>query len=349
MVPQPHILDAFIKLGHFLRKFCDNTESQSDVWATRLNETIIKAGHINGWFTKENIINALGAWGGQLTKEGLENWLSNYSPLQNGQSKTVAIIMAGNIPLVGFHDFLAVLLTGNSVIAKLSSNDKILLPFVAQFLIDSEPELSGKIRFTEDKLTDFDAVIATGSNNTSRYFDYYFGKYPNIIRKNRTSVAVLSGQETSEELKNLGKDIFQYYGLGCRSVSKLFVPKDYDFKLFFESIFDFQHIIDTHKYANNYDYNKAVFLMSEFKILDNNFLLLKEDTGHSSPIGTLYYEFYDDLDSLNKRLLDDALTLQCIASNTEIADSIPLGTTQKPGLSDYADGVDTVEFLLGLQ
>ncbi|MDT0607459.1 acyl-CoA reductase [Croceitalea rosinachiae] len=348
MPVQPHILDAFIKLGNFLRDFCENKQSETNPWAIKLNDAITKVGHQNGWFTRPNVINALVSWGELLTKEKINLWLSDYDDLDKGAQTTVAIIMAGNIPLVGFHDFLSVLITGNKVITKLSSNDSILLPFIAEFLIDIAPSLKESIQFTQDKLEGFNAVIATGSNNTSRYFDYYFGKYPNIIRKNRSSIAVLTGAETKEQLNELGKDIFQYFGLGCRSVSKLFVPKDYDFRVFFESIFDYQDIINTHKYANNYDYNKAVFLMSDFKIFDNNFLLLKEDVAYASPIGTLYYEYYDDLDTLNKKLLNDAQELQCVVAGSEISNSIPFGSTQDPGLNDYADRVDTIDFLLKL-
>lgn len=348
MALQPRILQAFTKLGAFLREFCEPNNSEKDFWSQKLDEAIIKAEQKNSWFTQDNILYALSSWGELLTTEQIDNWLSNYTFNKTQKPKTVAIIMAGNIPLVGFHDFLSVLISGHTVLAKLSSNDSIMLPFVAEFLVHTEPSLKEKIKFTHEKLDNFDAVIATGSNNTSRYFDYYFGKYPNIIRRNRNSIAVLSGNETKEELKALGKDVFQYFGLGCRSVSKLFVPKNYDLKYFYEAIFEYQDVINIHKYANNYDYNKAVFLMSEFKILDNNFLLLKEDDAYASPIGTLYYEFYNTLASLNEKLHQDDSKLQCIVGQSEISNSIPFGSTQNPSLNDYADGVDTLQFLLDL-
>ncbi|MFN2262367.1 MAG: acyl-CoA reductase, partial [Psychroflexus sp.] len=185
------------------------------------------------------------------------------------------------------------------------SNDKVLLPFLAEALIEIEPEFQNKIRFTENKLENFDAVIATGSNNTARYFEYYFKNKPNIIRKNRNSVAVLSGRETKNELKTLGEDVFRYFGLGCRNISKLFVPKIYKFDTFFESIFEYKTYIDHHKYANNYDYNKAVYLMSSVKLLDNNFLILKEDSNYASPIGCLFYETYENEDELQNKLESD--------------------------------------------
>ncbi|MDT0539613.1 acyl-CoA reductase [Croceitalea sp. P059] len=348
MEVQPNILGAFTKLGSFLREFCEDSVSQNHHWSKALEKAIIKAGQQNGWFTKNNVLEALNSWGTLLTKINLEAWLSPYHISKDFNNKTIAIIMAGNIPLVGFHDFLAVLITGNRVIGKLSSNDAVLLPFLVTYLLDTEPLLKKKIHLTQEKLERFDAVIATGSNNTSRYFDYYFGKYPNIIRRNRNSIAVLTGNESIEELKLLGNDVFQYFGLGCRSVSKIFIPKNFELKHFFEAIFEFQDVANNHKYANNYDYNKAVFLMSEFKILDNNFLLLKEDKSYASPIGTLYYEYYDTMDSLNMRLKSEASELQCIVGNSAVSNSIPFGTTQTPDLTDYADGVDTIQFLLNL-
>ncbi len=335
---------AFVKLGDFLRNFC-NSKFQKDEWHNTLSETITLAGHHNGWFTHENIHYALEGWSKLLTEERLNKWLSNYN-LDLNQEKTVAIIMAGNIPLVGFHDFLSVLITGNKVLVKLSSNDKVLLPLIAQFLIEVEPSLKTCIQFTEDKLENFDAVIATGSNNTARYFEHYFSKGPNIIRKNRNSVAVLTGNETSQELTALGEDIFRYYGLGCRSVSKLFVPQEYDFDSFFKAIYEYNSIINKAKYANNYDYNKAVYLMSEFKILENGFLMLKEDESYASPIASLFYETYDSVEALKLKLANEKEKIQCIVAKNFDRAEVTFGKTQSPELEDYADGLDTVDFLL---
>lgn len=335
---------AFVKLGTFLNDFCSSNTIEEE-WSQKLNETITLAGHHNGWFTKENILFALKSWSELLTEENLKEWLSDYN-LEKNSSKSVAIIMAGNIPLVGFHDFLVTLITGNTVLVKLSSNDRVLLPFLSSYLIDSEPTLKERIHFTENRLEGFDAVIATGSNNTARYFEHYFGKKPNIIRRNRNSIAVLTGKETTEELSELGEDIFRYYGLGCRSVSKLFVPKEYDFTPFFESVYSYNAIINQAKYANNYDYNKAVYLMSEFKILENGFLMLKEDESYASPIASVFYEYYDSLDDLKKNLSQKAEKIQCIVAQGVLEDEVPFGHTQKPSLTDYADGIDTVDFLL---
>ena len=254
--------------------------------------------------------------------------------------------MAGNIPLVGFHDFLSALITGHSVIVKQSSNDKHLLPLLAKYLEYVAPEYKGMITFTEEKLEAYDAVIATGSDNTARYFDYYFGKKPNIIRKNRNSVAVLTGNETPEQLEALAEDIFRYYGLGCRNVSKLYVPENYNFDVFFSAIYAWKDIINQAKYANNYDYNKAVYLMSLFEMLENGFLMLKEDASFGSPIATLFYEQYSSLESLYNTLQEHADAIQCVVGEGLDIPTVSFGETQKPTLHDYADGVDTIAFLL---
>ncbi|UWX56299.1 acyl-CoA reductase [Maribacter litopenaei] len=351
MAQQLETTKAFVKLGEFLGNYCDfaNGNAELDVeqknWFHKLDEVVLRASNQNGWFTKENITFAFKEWSKTLSLDNLNHWLGKYE--QKGCTPlTVAIIMAGNIPLVGFHDFLSVLITGNKALVKLSSNDKLLLPFLAEYLRSIEPSFSDTVQFTDEILPDFDAVIATGSNNTARYFEYYFGKKPNIIRRNRNSVAILKGGETKEELTLLGEDIFRYYGLGCRSVSKLMVPKGYNFDHIYKAIFPFKDIIEETKYANNYDYNKAVYLMSEFKFLDNGFLLLKEDESYASPIASVFYEFYEDKEDLKEKLMQDADKIQCIVSSDDGAGHIPFGDSQKPTLWDYADGVDTVEFLL---
>ena len=342
-------INAFKALGKFLReiKVEDDPETSGEV------QMILKRAEAeNGWFTQENIKFALKGWGETLSEENIQQWLSNYKiePFEapvNGE-KTVAIIMAGNVPLVGFHDFLSVLITGNKVLAKLSSNDKILLPFLVNQLISIEPEFKSYIEFTEGMLKDFDAVIATGSNNTARYFDFYFGKYQNIIRKNRNSVAVLTGDETEEDLKNLADDVFRYFGLGCSNVSKIYITEGYDFEPFFKGMFSWKEIIHNHKYINNYDYNKAVYLMDSFPLLDNEFMLLKEDTGFSSPISVVFYEKYTSKYAVKKMLESESENIQCLVTKAGLPNEIPFGKAQNPELWDYADGVDTVDFLLKL-
>jgi len=341
---------AFIELGKFLSQFSlHNNEPNEAVLHNALfyNDFItlieLSQSH-NGWFTQEQVYFAIQQWAAALTPQNLDEWLSGYN-LDGVEPKTVGLILAGNIPLVGFHDFLSVLVSGHKALVKLSSNDKHLLPFLANYLIAMAPQMGDRINFTEEKMEGFDAVIATGSNNTARYFEYYFRNKPSIIRKSRNSVAILTGNETTEELVALGEDIFRYFGLGCRNVSKLFVPKDYDFKNFFEAMYAYKDVIFYDRYANNYDYNKAVFLMSNFKLLDNEFLTIKEDVSHASPISSVFYEYYDDLAQIELRLATEHEQIQCIVGNSAIQNSIPFGQTQQPGLLDYADNVDTISFL----
>jgi hypothetical protein len=299
----------------------------------------------NGWFTNENILYSLENWSNALTNSDIKAFTSNYH-FNNIEAKKVAIIMAGNIPLVGFHDFFCVLISGHKVLVKQSSNDKHLLPFLAKYLEQVSTGFKGKITFTETKLETFDAVIATGSDNTARYFEYYFKGKPSIIRKNRNSVAVLTGNEAEAQLSELSNDIFRYYGLGCRNVSKLFVPQNYDFEGFFKAMYAWHPIINEAKYANNYDYNKAVYLMSEFDMLENGFLMIKEDASYASPIATVFYEHFETIENLKKKLESDSENIQCIVSNCLIENEIAFGDTQNPKLWDYADGVDTLDFLL---
>ena len=342
---------VFVALGKFLSQFSENNSIKkpdvlhNDLFFDAFEQLIELSQSHNGWYTPEQVYFSIQSWAAALTEEHLNEWLSNYK-LNKNTTKSVALILAGNIPLVGFHDFLSVLLTGHSVKIKTSSNDQHLLPFLAKYIITVAPEFKDKITFVEGKLENFDAVIATGSNNTARYFEYYFKDKPSIIRKSRNSVVVLDGNETTEQLTALGEDIFRYFGLGCRNVSKLFVPKGYSFDAFFEAIFVYQDVIHYEKYANNYDYNKAVFLMSNFKLLDNGFLTLKEDSSHASPISSVFYETYDNLSELENRLENEKDNLQCIVSNNLIAHSIDFGQTQHPKLWDYADNVDTILFLL---
>lgn len=344
-------IKCFIELGKFLSQFsetdCQKNDNvlHNDLFFEDFKALIQLSQSHNGWFTPENVYFAIQSWAKALTEVNLSQWLSAYE-LPNNKTKTVAIILAGNIPLVGFHDFLSVLMSGHKVLVKTSSNDQKLLPFLANYLIAVDSQITDYITFSEGKLDNFDAVIATGSNNTARYFEFYFKDKPSIIRKNRNSIAVLNGKETKEDLVNLGEDIFRYFGLGCRNVSKLFVPKDYDFDAFFKAIFEYKDAIFYEKYANNYDYNKAVFLMSNFKLLDNEFLTLKEDTSHASPISSVFYERYENLTEVQSRFETEAEQIQCIVSNNLIEKSIPFGKTQQPELWDYADNVDTIKFLL---
>jgi len=343
-------IEAFVKLGEFLSQFQpegikrNDEVTMNDMFFDPFNLQVKRASEFNGWFTKENVLIAFSKWANILTYNNLNKWVSSYD-LSSIHKKKVGVIMAGNIPLVGFHDFLVVLIAGHELIAKQSSSDSYFLPLIAKYLEYVAPEFKGQISFTEERLTDFDAVIATGSNNTARYFDYYFGKYPSIIRRNRNSVAILTGEESQENLKNLGEDIFRYFGLGCRSVSKIFVPRAYDFDQLFSAVYEYKDVLNYDKYINNYDYNKAVYLMSQFKLLENGFLMLKEDQSYASPIATLFFEYYDDRAALEQKLAEDKESIQCLVGKSEQLKMIPFGETQNPQLWDYADDVDTLSFL----
>ncbi|WP_152286724.1 aldehyde dehydrogenase family protein [Flavicella marina] len=344
-------INAFIQLGDFLKQFSRDKISKheniphNELFFDVFEMLINRAQESNGWFTKDNVLFSIESWAKALTKENFEKWLGSYQ-FDTSKEKTIAVIMAGNIPLVGFHDFLSVLISGHKVKAKLSSNDKKFLPLIAKYLEYVQPEFKGKIVFTEEKLENFDAVIATGSDNTARYFDYYFGKHPHIIRKNRNTVAVLSGDESHETLERMTDDVFRYFGLGCRSISKIFIPKGFDLDRIFKAAFKHKDILQYDRYANNYDYNKAVYLMSLFDIRENGFLMLKEDASYASPISSLFYEYYEDLEEIQTRIANDSDKIQCVTSDIQELNAIPLGETQNPQLWDYADGVDTLQFLL---
>jgi hypothetical protein len=346
-----NIIKELVSLGRFLSQFSTEKPSRcptianNNIFFDGFIDQLKLASKFNGWFTKENICFALKQWSELLKEKSLVQWLSNY-PNSNSQPKTIALIMAGNIPLVGFHDFLACIVTGHNIIIKQSSNDRHLLPFIVSYLIHEESLIKSKIKFVDNKIEKFDAVIATGSNNTARYFNAYFKNKPSIIRNNRNSIAILNGNESENDLKNLSNDIFRYYGLGCRSVSKIYVPKNYDFDVLFKAVYKWNPVINIRKYLNNYDYNKAVYIMSEFDIIENGFLMLKEDRRLSSPIATLFYEYYDNVSELKIKLKAISSEIQCIVANGFNSKEIKFGSTQSPALKDYADGVDTVDFLL---
>ncbi|WP_276348152.1 acyl-CoA reductase [Daejeonella sp. JGW-45] len=331
-------LAAFARLGEVLH----TPDGQ-------LTELINSAKQFNAWFTPESVKNALKAIAAMLNTADLEKWIPGNDDENPGSGKSVGLILAGNIPLVGFHDILCVIATGNKALVKLSSQDKVLIPYIINKLVEIEPGFNDKVEFIE-KLTGFDAVIATGSNNTSRYFEYYFNRVPHIIRKNRNSVAILKGDESAEELLGLGHDIFDYFGLGCRNVSKLYVPRGYDFKHFFEGIESFKPVIDHHKYNNNYDYNKSIYLVNLDKHLDNGFLLVKEDERLASPLAVLYYQEYDDIRVLEKDITERSDEIQCVISGDDSSlRTVKFGASQSPELWDYADGVDTIAFLTSIK
>ncbi|MCK9617928.1 MAG: hypothetical protein M0R21_08855 [Lentimicrobiaceae bacterium] len=314
----------------------------------KLEEAIQQSCNLNPWFTRENILKALHSIGNSLEESKTEHWLLPYRNKLNlsKDQKTVALVMAGNIPLVGFHDFLCVLVSGHKALIKLSSNDDKLLPVLSQILIDAEPSFAGKIEFAENKLAGFNAVIATGSNNSSRYFEYYFGKYPNIIRKNRNSVAILTGNEMPDKLKKLGNDMLTYFGLGCRSVSFVYVPENYSFQPLSDAIAPFRYCIDHNKFRNNYDYHKSLFIMNNIAHYDTGILLFRPENTLQSAVSVVHYSVYNNLSEVETTIAQRRDDIQCIVGNYPGA--IPFGTAQEPELWDYADGVDTLNFLLSL-
>jgi len=333
-------IELFSELGNILR---DSLGGKRTKYSDQLND-LINTQHIkNPWFTPENVRMAAKAIADELTFENLTRWTGLYPAInQHFKPVTVGIVMAGNIPLAGFHDFLSSLITGNNLIAKTSSKDPDLIVLISNILCDLNPGFKARIKYTGELLTDFDVVIATGSNNSSRYFEYYFGKYPNIIRKNRNSIAILDGKETDAELEALGSDIFSYFGLGCRNVSKIYIPSDYDLSMMTKNWGKFSGLVHHSKYANNYDFNKAIYLVNREKFTDTGFVLLKENQLLSSPVAVIYYEYYNSSEQIMKLVKDLKENVQCIVGRNYIN----FGKAQSPDLWDYADGTDTIEFLL---
>jgi hypothetical protein len=334
-------IDGFVQVGLFIKRHF-NEQKPNETQLHQGLDKLVEMAHIyNNWFipefVKESLINI-----SELLKE--EDLIKFSETIKETPQKTVAIICAGNIPMVAFHDILCVLLSGNKALIKLSSDDNVLIPFFLKLLTHYQPEFENQILFAEGKLGAFDAVIATGSNNTAQHFKTYFGKYPHIIRKNRSSIAVLTGNESSEYLKNLGKDIFLYFGLGCRNVSKVMVPEGYSFDKFFESIVDFGFVVNNKKYGNNYDYHRAIYLLESMQFLDNNFLMIKESADLHSPVGVLYYQYYKNEKELTDHLKALNGELQCIVGKNYT----PFGYSQQPVITVFADNVNTLEFLVNL-
>ncbi|MDZ7880231.1 MAG: acyl-CoA reductase [Saprospiraceae bacterium] len=361
-------INALSELGLWLKNLDDE----------RIQTAIRRTTHNNSWFTPENQQLALSEIRDHfLVKNKLKKWLSKYkidksteggqkglekcsenpetssnvlsSTLQtsNSQLKTVGLVLAGNIPLVGFHDILCVFAAGHRSRIKLSDKDPFLLPMLLDKLKEIDPHTAAYFDTTTDRLKDFDAVIATGSNNSARYFEAYFGKYPHIIRKNRNAVGILRGSETVEELRNLGNDIFQYFGLGCRNVSKLYLPKGYDFTRLLETLHERNALVLHDKYKNNFDYNFTILILNKIKYESNGCILMREAKEIASPISMVYYEFYDSLAEVKRDLATKKEEIQLVVSTVKIPHlpTFKFGEAQKPSLSDYADGVDTMQFL----
>jgi len=325
---------AFAKLGDFI---LENPVELQEI----VNKTFI----YNTWFTKENTNQALQNIANEfLNKEKLENWLTSYDlQLTPKNSFTIAIVAAGNIPMVAFHDILCVLISGNKLQLKLSEKDKFLLPFILEKLVEFEPNFKDKVSI-QFKLENFDAIIATGSNNTAKHFEFYFNKYKNIIRRNRNSIGILSGNETLEDIENLGNDIFDYFGLGCRNVSKIFVPKDFELIGLKDGLSKHINVNQHNQYMNNLDYQRTLYLMNQTPLIDIDFINIVENKSLHSPISCLHVERYESIDDVNNFIIDEHENIQCIVGK----DYLDFGKSQQPTLSDYADNVDTMKFILSI-
>lgn len=315
--------------------------------STELDQLILMAGNENSWFTPESIKSAFTAWGKVLTHDKIEQWI-NGRELSPTAAKRIGLIMAGNIPLVGLHDLLTVLISGNEAHIKYSSQDRALMSAVVSKLIENNPDFRDRIKVIE-RFNDIDAIIATGSDNSARYFKHYFSKHPHIIRQNRVSVGIIKGDETEEQFAKIGQDAFQYFALGCRNVSKVFVPKDFELPKFIKSLEGYGQILDHHKYRNNYDYNKSIYLVNREPHLDSGFFMMRESEDLVSPISVIYYETYESEAALDLKLSANREKIQCMVSaDAWYEGSLSFGEAQTPELWDYADGVDTLEFLEGL-
>jgi len=333
-------ISSFSTLGEILR---DALDGKPTPYTDKVTYLIDNQQFKNPWFTAKNVRLAIKSIADELTEENLVKWTNAYPDLNKSfKLLNVGIIMAGNIPLVGFHDFLSVLISGNRVIVKTSSKDPDLIKLIADILISINSDFKNRISIADGILSGFDMVIATGSDNSSRYFEYYFGKFPHIIRKNRHSIAVVDGTESNAELEALGLDVFSYFGLGCKNVSKLYVPEKYDFSKMIHSWEKYSFLINHSKYASNYDFNKATFLVNREKFMDTGFLLMKEENGISSPVAVLFFEYYNTPEQLHDVFENLKDKIQCIAGR----DFLSFGRSQLPALWDYADEIDTIEFLL---
>ena len=340
------IVSSLSQLGDFLNQFLSAKPENFNEEESKFASLIRKSEIENPWFTEESVRFCLKSWAKNLTEEKISAWTGQYH--FSSTPKKIGLILAGNIPLVGFHDVICVLLSGNIPLIKLSSKDRLILPF----LLNKWNKLSSGIlefQFVE-KLENYDAVIATGSNNTARYLEYYFKDVPNIIRKNRTSIGVLKGDETNEEIQALAEDIFRYFGLGCRNVTRLFIPSEMPLDRLFENFINFKEIINHNQYANNYDYNRAIYLLNQEQFWDNNFVMLKEDEKLFSPLSVINFSRYKTINNVQNFLSENEENIQCVVANStlEIPAAIGFGEAQHPELDTYADNVDTMAFLSNL-
>ncbi|WP_185877796.1 acyl-CoA reductase [Blattabacterium cuenoti] len=341
------IIKSFVTLGKLLSEFKNIYKKKYRY--TYFNKFFVEFESLltkKQWFLKEDLIISFDYWSKVLKKDKIESWIEKY-PINRNQ-KNVLVIMPGNIPMAGFHDLLCVILSGNNIIIKLSEKDNIIIPIICRILINENSSIKNKIKFTKNFLNEkYDCVIATGNNNSFRYFNFFFLKknIPSLIRKNRISISVLQGNENKNDLLNLSKDILYYYGRGCRNVGKIFIPYNYNIDLILKSSYICRYVKKNRKYMNNYKYYKSIFIMNKINFFKNEFLILKKEKKYNSPISILYYEFYKNLENLKKNIYNYHKNIQCIISKNFIKEEIHFGTSQYPKLEEYPDKIDTIKFL----
>ncbi len=333
-------IEALDRLAQWLSDTLNNP-NHSD--RASLDQQITLAFHKNGWFARPEVEHALNYWSNHLQRQVLEAWTNEYA-ITTSQPKRVMLVLAGNIPMVGMHDVVSTFISGHQALIKCSASDAVLIPFLMNKLKQIDPSIADRIQVIEGIQKEFDAVLATGSNNSSRHFEEYFSRVPNVIRKNRTGVAILDGSESKEALDGLMKDAFTYYGLGCRNVTKLYLPKGFDLDRIFEASLNFQHLMDNKKYANNYTYHKALMMLERQTFLENDLIVMREERSLLSPVSILNYEYYSNPEQLSEAIERNLDDIQCVLGK----EHTPLGMAQQPGLKDYADGVDTLDFLVNL-
>lgn len=338
-------IDAFVRLGDEIRRAMATP-------ATTFAAQLILAEKENPWFTQPNIARMLNVIAEQwLIREALEAWVFGYikPDTVDIRPRRVGVVAAGNIPLVGFHDVMCVLLSGHTLVLKPSSRDSVLMQALRSLLIAADPDFARRFEITDGPLRNIDSIIATGGSGAAMHFQRYVERYPSILRQHRNAMAILDGSETPMEIELLGDDIFAYFGMGCRSVSSVWVPEDFDLVPMLDRFASWRHLTQHHKYANNYEYQRTLFAINGVHHYDMGYLLLRESDALDSPIGVLHYRTYASADEVRRFMADNANRLQCVVGNpTKYPNAIPFGTAQMPGLADYADGVDTFDFLLGL-
>lgn len=343
-------IEAFSSLGSLLKTYVEQPENAPAEFAGLLNQAVDQAYYLNPWFTKESIHLALSGVAKLLEKDQLMAWAGKYEITDSpDQPKTVGLVFAGNIPAVGFHDLMCVLMSGHVALAKLSSDDTVLLPALTMLLRNLLPGIGDMVQFSQGRISHFDAVIATGSNNSARYFEYYFGKVPHIIRRNRNGIAIINGDESAEDFTRLADDVFMYFGMGCRNVTKLYFPEDFDPAIFFRHTEGYAALRNHNKYFNNYEYNKALMLINSNAHFDNGFALLTAAQPIPSSVSVIHYEKYSSKEVLVQAIERESDNIQVVVSKEGWwPGSVPFGQAQFPGIEDYADGVDTMRFLCKL-